>query len=132
MTAKDLTFQEREELAEKASGVIEKGEDVGRPLDGTPRSSFPPGRTEGVGSALAVLFCHHSRLPFAPEQVLAWHALPGAVERLTPPWVIPRIIRHGVHSHRCEPDGGDGTRVSDEIKWETPPAGGRGLGAHAE
>ena len=71
-----------------------------------------------------MLFRHHSRLPFAPEQVLAWHALPGAVERLTPPWGIPRILRRGAHTQRCEPDGEGGTRVFDEVEWEAPGVGG--------
>ena len=38
-----------------------------------------------------MLFRHQSRLPFAPEQVFAWHARPGAQDRLAPPWAIPRI-----------------------------------------
>ena len=71
-----------------------------------------------------MFFRHHSRLPFAPEQVFAWHALPGAPERLTPPWEIPRILRRGAHSHRFDPDGDGGTRVFDEIEWGAWVAGG--------
>ena len=70
-----------------------------------------------------MLFRHHSRLPFATEQVSAWHALPGALERLTPPWENPRVLRAGVHSRRFEPDGDVGTSVLDEIEWEAPTAG---------
>lgn len=71
-----------------------------------------------------MLFCHHSHLPFAPEQVLAWHALPGAYERLTPPWEISHILRRGTHSHSFEPDGDGGTRVFDETEWDAPVVGG--------
>ena len=71
-----------------------------------------------------MFFRHHSLLPFAPEQVFAWHALPGAPERLTPPWEIPRILRRGAHSHRFDPDGDGGTRVFDEIEWGARVAGG--------
>ena len=71
-----------------------------------------------------MLFRHHSRLPFAPEQVLAWHALQGAGERLTPPWKIPHILGRGAHSHRFEPDGDGGTRVFDETEWDAPVVGG--------
>jgi uncharacterized protein (TIGR01777 family) len=32
------------------------------------------------------------RLPFSAETVFAWHARPGALERLTPPWEHVRVI----------------------------------------
>ena len=32
------------------------------------------------------------RLPFPAEAVFAWHARPGAIERLTPPWEHVQVI----------------------------------------
>lgn len=55
--------------------------------------------------------------------MFAWHALPGAFERLAPPWPILRVLRRMAHSHRFEPDGEGGTHVFDEIEWEVPAAG---------
>ena len=31
-------------------------------------------------------FCHHSRISAPAEEVFAWHARPGAIRRLLPPW----------------------------------------------
>jgi uncharacterized protein (TIGR01777 family) len=31
-------------------------------------------------------FRHETRLPFPPDEVFAWHARPGAFQRLAPPW----------------------------------------------
>jgi uncharacterized protein (TIGR01777 family) len=33
-----------------------------------------------------------STLPFPPSRVWAWHAAPGALERLLPPWDAPRVV----------------------------------------
>lgn len=37
-------------------------------------------------------FVHESTLPHAPERVFSWHARPGALERLMPPWSRARVI----------------------------------------
>lgn len=63
-------------------------------------------------------FRYRSRLPYSPAEVFRWHQGPGALERLTPPWMDVRIL---------EREGGikDGGRVvlgirqgPAEIKWE--------------
>src|SRR3954470_16699628 len=36
-------------------------------------------------------FRHETRLPFPPAEVFAWHARPGAFERLAPPWTTVRV-----------------------------------------
>ncbi len=53
---------------------------------------------------MADRFLYRSRIPAPPEAVFAWHARPGAFERLTPPWEQVRIL---------ERDGGieNGARV---------------------
>jgi len=38
------------------------------------------------------VFVRTHSLPFPPDEVFAWHARPGAVERLTPPWQPIRVI----------------------------------------
>ncbi|MCH9045002.1 MAG: TIGR01777 family protein [SAR324 cluster bacterium] len=35
---------------------------------------------------------HRTELPFSAEEVFAWHARPGARERLTPPWERVRVL----------------------------------------
>jgi uncharacterized protein (TIGR01777 family) len=35
---------------------------------------------------------HETRVPFSAEAVWAWHARPGAFERLTPPWERARVL----------------------------------------
>lgn len=42
--------------------------------------------SEGPSSTPFAVIERSSRLPFAAETVYAWHARPGALERLTPPW----------------------------------------------
>ena len=37
-------------------------------------------------------FRHRTALPFAVEDVFAWHGRPGAFERLTPPWMRVRVL----------------------------------------
>lgn len=37
-------------------------------------------------------FRHETRLPFVPADVFAWHARPGAFERLSPPWGGLRLV----------------------------------------
>ena len=32
------------------------------------------------------------KLTVSPEEALAWHARPGAFERLTPPWMNVRVV----------------------------------------
>jgi uncharacterized protein len=55
------------------------------------------------------IFKHQSVVPAPPEEVFAWHERPGALERLTPPWVDVRVL---------ERDGGiqDGGRVVLEVR----------------
>jgi uncharacterized protein (TIGR01777 family) len=36
-------------------------------------------------------FRHETSLPFPPDEVFAWHARPGAFERLAPPWATLRV-----------------------------------------
>lgn len=63
-------------------------------------------------------FRHRSELPYPREQVFEWHMRPGALERLTPPWMQVRVIRREGEIH----DGGRvvlGIRQGPaEIKWE--------------
>ena len=55
-------------------------------------------------------FRHESRLPFPPDQVFAWHARPGAFERLAPPWAKVRVReRHGTIR--------DGDEVAMNLEW---------------
>jgi uncharacterized protein (TIGR01777 family) len=90
------------------------------------------------------------RLPFAAQAVHAWHAEPGAFERLTPPWERVDVLeREGgledgvrtvvrlrlgpfklglVHTHRFTPDGGAGCIVTDRVECALP---GGGLGGAA-
>ncbi len=39
-------------------------------------------------------FCKRTRVPVSAEQLFAWHARPGAFERLTPPWDRVRLLEH--------------------------------------
>jgi hypothetical protein len=64
------------------------------------------------------VFRYRSRFPHPVEDVFAWHERPGALERLTPPWISMKIL---------EREGGlrDGGRVvlaikegPAEVKWE--------------
>ncbi len=43
-------------------------------------------------------------LPHPPADVLAWHARPGALERMVPPWAGIRVLSHqgGLTDHRVE------------------------------
>lgn len=63
-------------------------------------------------------FRYRSELPYSREQVFDWHMRPGALERLTPPWMQVRIIRQEGEIHQ----GGRvvlGLRQGPaEIKWE--------------
>jgi len=56
------------------------------------------------------VFTLESRLPHPAEQVFAWHARPGALERLIPPWSRARIVARS---------GGveDGSRVTLELPF---------------
>jgi ligand-binding SRPBCC domain-containing protein len=38
------------------------------------------------------LFVFRSRMPVSAEKVYRWHALPDALERLTPPWENARVV----------------------------------------
>ena len=65
-----------------------------------------------------------TRLPFPATDVLAWHARPGALERLTPPWerAAAGPFARCVHLHRVTPDGESACRVTDRLEYA--PAGG--------
>jgi hypothetical protein len=39
------------------------------------------------------LFLKRTRFPVSAERLFAWHAEPGALERLTPPWERARVVR---------------------------------------
>jgi uncharacterized protein (TIGR01777 family) len=54
------------------------------------------------------VFQHRSRLAFPAPELFAWHARPGALERLTPPWLRLRVIE-------CEGGIDDGDRALMEI-----------------
>ena len=64
------------------------------------------------------IFRHRSELPYSREEVFDWHMRPGAMERLSPPWMQVRVIRREGEIH----DGGRvvlGIRKGPaEIKWE--------------
>jgi Uncharacterized conserved protein len=62
------------------------------------------------------------RLPFPAESVFAWHARPGALERLIPPWEHARVL---------ERSGGlgDGGRVVLRVG---APLGVRWVARHRE
>jgi len=64
------------------------------------------------------IFRHRSELPYSRDEVFDWHMRPGAMERLSPPWMQVRVIRREGEIH----DGGRvvlGIRKGPaEIKWE--------------
>ena len=64
------------------------------------------------------LFRYRSELPYSREKVFEWHMRPGALERLSPPWMQVRVIRREGEIH----DGGRvvlGIRQGPaEVKWE--------------
>jgi ligand-binding SRPBCC domain-containing protein len=39
-------------------------------------------------------FMKQTEIPAPPEEVFAWHELPGAVEKLTPPWEKVEMVEH--------------------------------------
>lgn len=39
-------------------------------------------------------FSRHAAVAVPPEELFAWHMRPGALERLTPPWVSIDVVRH--------------------------------------
>ena len=49
-------------------------------------------------------FVHRTRIAAPAEEVFRWHARPGALERLTPPWEPVEVIER-----RFEPHGEDTT-----------------------
>lgn len=42
---------------------------------------------------MAELFVKRTRFPVSAERIFGWHAEPGALERLTPPWEHARVVR---------------------------------------
>ncbi len=63
-------------------------------------------------------FRYRSHFPAPPEEVFAWHMRPGALERLSPPWIQVRVLKRegGID------DGGTIVlgikRGPTELKWE--------------
>jgi hypothetical protein len=55
-------------------------------------------------------FIRRTRIEASAAEVFAWHALPGALEKLTPPWEPVRIIERGAGIK-------NGSRVVLEIKF---------------
>jgi len=55
-----------------------------------------------------VLFIKESPIKATPERLFAFHASPGAMERLTPPWEKVKVI-----------EGGDSIRVGARVVLET-------------
>ena len=41
---------------------------------------------------MSELFVYRTEMPASAEEVYAWHAQPGALTRLTPPWESARVI----------------------------------------
>jgi ligand-binding SRPBCC domain-containing protein len=41
---------------------------------------------------MSELFVHRTRVPASAEAVYAWHAEPGALMRLTPPWESAQVV----------------------------------------
>jgi uncharacterized protein (TIGR01777 family) len=48
--------------------------------------------SEGQGRRPFAVVERSSRIPFAADTVYAWHARPGALERLTPPWERVEVL----------------------------------------
>jgi len=71
-------------------------------------------------------FIRRVRLPVSAEEAFAWHARPGALERLTPPWENVRDVAISGpfpswnHLHRFEPDGPDASWLEDRIEYAMP------------
>jgi ligand-binding SRPBCC domain-containing protein len=78
-----------------------------------------------------------TRVPFPADLLYAWHARPGAFERLTPPWerveVLERVggldnagaivrirmglLAHWAHAHRFAPDGDSASILTDRVEF---------------
>ncbi|HLQ21804.1 MAG TPA: TIGR01777 family oxidoreductase [Gemmatimonadales bacterium] len=78
-----------------------------------------------------------TRVPFPADLLYAWHARPGAVERLTPPWervdVLERVggldneqagmpvrvrpFAHWVHTHCFTPDRDSNSILTDRVEF---------------
>ena len=70
-----------------------------------------------------MLFVKESPITAPPERLFAFHASPGALERLTPPWEKVRLVA-----------GGDSIRVGARVVLETKvgPVPLRWVAAHVE
>jgi uncharacterized protein (TIGR01777 family) len=56
------------------------------------------------------------------DEVFAWHARPGAITRLMPPWP-PACVERAAgwrHTHEFTPAGQQATRVTDEVETPLP------------
>jgi len=64
----------------------------------SPRVEHPNliGESSCVDRIKAETFVHRSRIAASAAAVYAWHALPGALERLTPPWEHVKVIEASV------------------------------------
>jgi ligand-binding SRPBCC domain-containing protein len=64
-------------------------------------------------------FVKESIIRAAPERVFAFHELPDAILRLTPPWENAKIIAAWRHRHIVLPHA-QGAVLRDEIEFEPP------------
>ncbi len=64
------------------------------------------------------LFVKRTRFPVSADRIFSWHAEPGALERLIPPWEHTRFIRRTGTVREI------GSRI--EILFALDPYGGRG------
>jgi hypothetical protein len=60
-------------------------------------------------------FVARARLPVSAEEAFAWHARPGAFERLSPPWSPVKVV------HRSAAGIGEGTRLEIEARLGPVP-----------
>jgi len=72
------------------------------PADNFAAIAMEPGNAVRVGPKIhrekrilkTHIFQKRSIIPAPVDEVFAWHERPGALERLSPPWDAPRVIRH--------------------------------------
>ena len=69
------------------------------------------------------VFEWRSTVPFSAEQVYAWHARPGAFERLSPPWQRLRVL---------ERVGGIEDRGTVVFEYRSGPVKGRWVAVHGD
>lgn len=69
------------------------------------------------------LFVRRSRMPAPAREVFAWHARPGAFQRLTPPWERVEVV---------EDSGGIGDGARKVIRMGRPPFTLRWVAEHRD